>query len=105
MAQLKARLADVDAVLAEEIAERRADPAGTAARDDICSLLVRARFEDGSEMPDAEIRDQMMTLLLAGHETTATRWPGRWTCSRATRRRSRGCRPRSTRGSDAYLRA
>jgi cytochrome P450 len=35
-------------------------------------MLVAARFDDGSEMSDAEIRDQLMTLLLAGHETTAT---------------------------------
>ena len=83
LAALKARLADVDAVLAAEIAERRADPAGTEERDDICSLLVRARFDDGSEMPDAEIRDQMMTLLLAGHETTATALA--WTLDLLTR--------------------
>ncbi len=35
-------------------------------------MLVAARFDDGSAMTDAEIRDQLMTLLLAGHETTAT---------------------------------
>ena len=35
-------------------------------------MLISARFDDGSEMSDSEIRDQLMTLLLAGHETTAT---------------------------------
>jgi hypothetical protein len=50
-----------------EIAERRADP-----REDILSMLVKARFEGGEPIEDAEIRDQLMTLLLAGHETTAT---------------------------------
>ncbi len=35
-------------------------------------MLVAARFDDGSRMEDAELRDQLMTLLLAGHETTAT---------------------------------
>ena len=35
-------------------------------------MLITARFEDGSEMDDRELRDQLMTLLLAGHETTAT---------------------------------
>ena len=35
-------------------------------------MLVAARFEDGSEMSDEELRDQLVTLLLAGHETTAT---------------------------------
>jgi cytochrome P450 family 135 len=60
-----------DAVLAEEIVERRADPQ-LDRRDDILSLLVGARFEDGSAMDDRELRDQLMTLLMAGHETTAT---------------------------------
>ena len=40
--------------------------------DDILSLLKAARFEDGEPMSDREIRDQLVTLLLAGHETTAT---------------------------------
>jgi cytochrome P450 len=62
---------DVDAALFEQIAERRGDP-GAGDRDDILSLLVEARFEDGEPMSDSEIRDQLMTLLLAGHETTAT---------------------------------
>jgi cytochrome P450 family 135 len=57
----------IDALLAEEIAERRVDP-----RQDILSLFVTAQFEDGSAMDDGEVRDQLMTLLLAGHETTAT---------------------------------
>jgi cytochrome P450 family 135 len=60
-----------DEVLHAEITERRSDP-GAEARDDILSMLVSARFEDGSTMDDAELRDQLMTLLLAGHETTAT---------------------------------
>ena len=58
---------EIDDLLAEEIAERRSDP-----REDILSLLVTARFEDGEPMDDVEVRDQLMTLLLAGHETTAT---------------------------------
>ena len=60
-----------DEVLYAEIAERRRD-SEAGARDDILSLLVTARFEDGSAMDDTELRDQLMTLLLAGHETTAT---------------------------------
>ncbi len=55
----------------QEIAERRADPQ-VGEREDILSLLVAARFEDGSGMDDEELRDQLMTLLVAGHETTAT---------------------------------
>src|SRR5881409_2269429 len=65
--RLRALLGEIDALLAAEIADRRADP-----REDILSMLVAARFEDGEPMDDAEIRDQLMTLLLAGHETTAT---------------------------------
>jgi cytochrome P450 len=60
----------VDALLYEEIAERRRE--GVEGRDDILSLMMSARFEDGAEMDDQELRDQLMTLLLAGHETTAT---------------------------------
>jgi cytochrome P450 len=61
----------IDAELFEEIARRREDPA-LAKRDDILSLLLQARHEDGSPMTDVELRDELMTLLLAGHETTAT---------------------------------
>ena len=64
-------IATADRILFEEIAERRADP-HLSDREDILSMLVAARFEDGSEMNDAELRDQLMTLLMAGHETTAT---------------------------------
>ena len=64
---LQERRREIDAMLDQEIAARRADP-----REDILSMLVTARFEDGTAMEDSEIRDQLMTLLLAGHETTAT---------------------------------
>ena len=71
MAAMNELLREIDELLLAEIAERRADPAA-AEREDILSLLVAARFEDGSEMSDREVRDQLVTLLLAGHETTAT---------------------------------
>jgi cytochrome P450 len=47
--------------------------AGRAAgpREDILSLLLAARYEDGQPMPDEEIRDQLVLLVFAGHETTA----------------------------------
>jgi cytochrome P450 len=70
MADVEKRMRAVDELLLAEIAERRRD--GGEGRDDILSLLMAARFEDGSEMSDRELRDQLMTLLLAGHETTAT---------------------------------
>jgi cytochrome P450 family 135 len=62
---------ETDRILFAQIAERRADP-GLDEREDILSMLVAARFEDGSAMSDRELRDQLMTLLAAGHETTAT---------------------------------
>jgi cytochrome P450 len=64
-------LAPVDAVIVDEIRRRRDDPSVTE-RDDVLSLLVQARYEDGSPMSDAELRDELVTLLVAGHETTAT---------------------------------
>jgi cytochrome P450 len=67
LARLQGLRGEIDALLSAEIAERRADP-----REDILSMLVTARFEDGEPMDDAEVRDQLITLLLAGHETTAT---------------------------------
>ncbi len=69
--QLRALVAQIDEVLLAEIAERRVDPA-IEEREDILSLLSVARFDDGEAMSDDEIRDQLVTLLLAGHETTAT---------------------------------
>jgi cytochrome P450 len=62
---------EADEILFAQIAERRADP-GVDDRADILSMLVAARFDDGAAMSDREVRDQLMTLLLAGHETTAT---------------------------------
>jgi len=67
---LQARAA-VDRELYGEIARRRADPA-LGERTDVLSLLLAARDEDGTPMSDRELRDELMTLLLAGHETTAT---------------------------------
>jgi cytochrome P450 family 135 len=71
LAQLRELAEAIDHLLLAEIAQRRRDPqAGD--REDILSLLVRVRFEDGGGMDDRELRDQLVTLLLAGHETTAT---------------------------------
>ena len=70
-ARFEAQLKAVDELLYAEIAERRAT-GGFEERDDILSMMMQARFEDGGEMSDTDLRDQLMTLLLAGHETTAT---------------------------------
>jgi cytochrome P450 family 135 len=61
----------LDAVIYEELGRRRAQ-ADLAERTDILSLLMQARDEDGQAMTDGELRDELVTLLLAGHETTAT---------------------------------
>ncbi|HEX8855514.1 MAG TPA: cytochrome P450 [Thermoleophilaceae bacterium] len=62
---------EAETLLHDEIARRRAVP-DLEERTDVLSLLIRARYDDGSAMDDDELRDQVMTLLLAGHETTAT---------------------------------
>jgi cytochrome P450 family 135 len=70
-ARFESQLREVDELLLAEIAEHRERP-DLAQREDILSLLMQAEFEDGTRMEDQELRDQLMTLLLAGHETTAT---------------------------------
>jgi cytochrome P450 len=62
--------AEADAILFAEFARRRAEQ--RTDRTDVLSLLMAARDEDGEPMSDQELRDEMVTLLLAGHETTAT---------------------------------
>lgn len=69
--RLARRLRAADALLYEEIARRRAEP-DLAERTDVLSLLLQARDEDGNGMTDAELRDELFTMLAAGHETTAT---------------------------------
>jgi cytochrome P450 len=59
--------AGADALIYEEIAARREAPG-----DDVLSMLIAARDEDGAGIGDEELRDELVTLLLAGHETTAT---------------------------------
>jgi cytochrome P450 len=64
------QLAEVDAELLTAIARRR-EAADLGQRTDILSLLLQARHEDGDALSDRELRDELMTLLVAGHETTA----------------------------------
>lgn len=72
-ARFVAARAALDAFIYEEIALRRAELAGgDMAGDDVLSLLMNARHDDGSPMSDAELRDELVTILGAGHETTAT---------------------------------
>jgi cytochrome P450 family 135 len=60
-----------DEMLYEEIENRRRDSNGDS-RDDILALLLSVRDEDGNPLTDQELRDELITILLAGHETTAT---------------------------------
>ncbi|HVE67700.1 MAG TPA: cytochrome P450 [Solirubrobacteraceae bacterium] len=61
----------VDELLFAEIADRREQP-DLEDRDDVFSALLLARDEDGEALTDQEVRDELVTLLVAGHETTAT---------------------------------
>ncbi len=61
----------LDHFIYEEIANRRKQP-DAGERDDVLSLLLAAKHDDGSPMTDRELRDELVTVLGAGHETTAT---------------------------------
>ena len=91
----------VDAALYEEIARRREDPE-LAERPDVLSLLLQARDEDtGEPLSDAELRDELLTLLVAGHETTATALA--WAFERILRTPHVHDRLRADLEDDAYL--
>jgi cytochrome P450 len=71
---------EVDRLLYEEIAAHRSDPDD---HDDILALLISARDADGEPLSDENLLDQIITLLLAGHETTTTGLA--WAFERLTR--------------------
>lgn len=77
---LRKRLEPINALLVEEFQERRARP---QQQDDILSLMMEARDEAGQSLDDQHLRDEMLTLLAAGHETTATALS--WTLYRLAR--------------------
>lgn len=81
-ARLMALVAAIDAILFEEIGTRRYDPS-RGDRDDILSMLVLPQPHEPGFMSDREIRDELLTLLIAGHETTATALA--WTFERLLR--------------------
>ncbi|RDH80103.1 cytochrome P450 [Mycolicibacterium moriokaense] len=60
-----------DEIVGSLIADARTDP-DSDARTDVLSLLLKARYEDGGAISDGHIADELLTLLTAGHETTAT---------------------------------
>jgi cytochrome P450 family 135 len=98
------RIDRVDELLHREIEERRA-AADLGERDDVLSMLVEARHEDDQPMSEAEIRDELLTLLVAGHETTATALS--WAIERLVRHPEKLERLREEvlAGEDAYLTA
>jgi cytochrome P450 len=60
-----------DAIVDQLIDKAQADP-DLASRDDMMALMLQSRYEDGSPMTRTEIADELITMLAAGHETTAT---------------------------------
>jgi cytochrome P450 len=66
--RFRAAARQIDGLIQRIIDQRKQNP---GQREDLLSLLIEARDEDGAGMSDAQIRDEAMTLFLAGHETTA----------------------------------
>ncbi|WP_370332766.1 cytochrome P450 [Mycolicibacterium hippocampi] len=72
----------MDEVCRSLIADARSDPNFTE-RGDVLSLLLQARYDDGSSIPDPYVVDELLTMLVAGHETTSTQLA--WTIERIRR--------------------
>jgi cytochrome P450 len=91
----------VDELLFDEIRRRRV-ASDLHERDDIMSLLIGARYDDGAPMSDQELRDELITLLIAGHESTATMLA--WAFERLVRHPDKLARLRdeALSGEDAY---
>jgi cytochrome P450 len=68
-------VSEIDRIVFRIIAERRASPADEG---DLLSMLLQAQDDDGSQMTDSQLRDEVMTLFLAGHETTALALSWSW---------------------------
>ncbi len=79
--RIRRAVAAVDAVVLEEVNERKRT--GEPERDDVLGMFLRTPDDHGSPMPDNELCDAMRTLLIGGHETTATTLA--WVLERATR--------------------
>jgi cytochrome P450 len=91
---------ELDALLFEHIAATRADPL-LSEREDILAMMVSARDEDGDGLTDEQLRDELITLIAAGHETTATATA--WGVELLVHNRAVMARARE--GDDAYLEA
>ncbi len=100
-----AQVKRVDEALLSEISNRRRAE-DLDEREDILSMMILAQFEDGGQMSDRELRDELLTLLLAGHETTATSLA--WAFERLVRHPEKLARLReeaSAGGQESYLEA
>jgi cytochrome P450 len=74
--RLQATIRELDTIIEGIISERRKQHTGTG---DLLSILLQTRDEEtGEGMTDRQVRDEVMTLLLAGHETTATALTWTW---------------------------
>ena len=98
LSSFQAQRRAVDELLYAEIARRRADPE-LSARTDVFSALLLAEDEHGRRLSDREVRDELITLLLAGHETTAVGLA--WTFDLLLH--SPAVRERASEGDDEYL--
>ena len=67
--RLRRAIRDLDGIIYRMIQQRRLNP-GT--QDDLLAILLNARDEDGRPMTDGQLRDEVLTLFIGGHETTAT---------------------------------
>jgi cytochrome P450 len=106
--EFERRRAEADAVIYETIDERRGAHNGDGGSygDDVMAMLLEARHEDGSPMSPVELRDELMTLLVAGHETTASELA--WAFERLARTpavTARLVEELDSGGGDAYLTA
>ena len=70
--KFQAQMAEIDQLIYAEMNDRRSELDSLENRTDILSMLMLAKDSDGEAMPDVELRDQLITLLLLGHETTAS---------------------------------
>jgi cytochrome P450 len=98
ISQFESQRRAVDELLYAEIARRRADP-DLADRTDVFSALLLAQDDQGQRLSDREVRDELVTLLLAGHETTAVGLA--WTFDLLLH--SPAVQQRASNGDDEYL--
>jgi hypothetical protein len=101
--RFQSMMVEVDGEVFSLIAERRAVAGDAPGGDDVLSMLLEARHEDGSPMTSQELRDELMTALVAGHETTASQLA--WAFERLAREPEIAARVAGERDGDEYLTA